>query len=193
MTPPRTLLLPLLVLLLLLPAGCGGKTGEEQVRPLPQEPETPVAADVEAGIEETAEELGEGPVDESTGEDSETSPDTEATEAAPALWAPPELGYNARQGKTLFEYYCATCHGAAGRGDGFNSYNLDPKPRDLTDPELQAERSDEDLAAVIRSGGGAAGLSTGMPPWGRTLTELQIRNLVVFVRLLPELAENEQG
>lgn len=167
-----------LAALLSLGAACGGETQPERVQPLPEEPENPVAADVEAGVEETARDL-----------DADTPP----SEAALPLWSPPELGYNARQGKALFEHYCATCHGASGRGDGFNSYNLDPKPRDLTDPELQAERSDEDLAAVIRSGGGAAGLSTGMPPWGRTLTELQIRNLVVFVRLLPELAENEQG
>ena len=193
MTKPRTLLLPLLALLLLLTATCGEKTEEERARPLPQVPETPVAANVEAGVEETAEELEEESVAESTGEDAETPPDTEAAEAALALWSPPELGYNGRQGKALFEYYCATCHGTAGRGDGFNSYNLDPKPRDLTDPELQAERSDEDLAAVIRSGGGAAGLSTGMPPWGRTLSELEIRNLVVFVRLLPELAEGQES
>lgn len=193
MTESRTLLLPLLVLLFLLPAGCGGETEEERAQPLPQEPETPVAADVEAGVEETAEELEEESVAESTGEDPETPPDTEAVEAALALWSLPEPGYNARQGRALFEYYCATCHGTAGRGDGFNSYNLDPKPRDLTDPQLQAERSDEDLAAVIRSGGGAAGLSTGMPPWGRTLSELEIRNLVVFVRLLPELAERDEG
>lgn len=37
------------------------------------------------------------------------------------------------QGHTLFEYYCAHCHGAKGRGDGYNADNMDPQPRDLTD------------------------------------------------------------
>jgi len=167
-----------LLALIALTAGCEPRKREERVQRLPKEEATPVAADVETGVEEAARDLDE--------------------QGAPAgsvalLGSPPELGYNARQGQALFEYYCATCHGTSGRGDGFNSFNLDPKPRDLTDSEVQTQRSDDDLAAVIRSGGGAAGLSTAMPPWGRTLTELQIRNLVVFVRLLPKLAEEGEG
>jgi mono/diheme cytochrome c family protein len=102
---------------------------------------------------------------------------------APALTVP-DLGYNAREGRALFLHYCATCHGAEGHGDGFNAYNLDPKPRDLGDPAFQAQRSEDDLAAVIRAGGGVAGLSTGMPPWGRTLADRQIRNIVDYIRTL---------
>ena len=37
------------------------------------------------------------------------------------------------EGRGLFQYYCAHCHGASGRGDGFNTKYLDPHPRDLTD------------------------------------------------------------
>jgi mono/diheme cytochrome c family protein len=97
----------------------------------------------------------------------------------------PDLGYNAREGRALYRHYCLTCHGEEGHGDGFNAYNLDPKPRDLADPAFQAKRTDEDLVAVIRSGGGVAGLSTGMPPWGRTLSERKIRNIVDYLRTLP--------
>ncbi len=108
----------------------------------------------------------------------------------------PEIPYTLRQGRDLFRHYCATCHGDEGRGDGFNAYSLDPKPRDLTDPEFHAERTDEDLLAILRTGGGAVGLSTAMPPWGRTLNDRQIGQLVAFVRMLPELrgddAESER-
>ena len=92
-------------------------------------------------------------------------------------------------GRTI-ENPCKTCHGAEGHGDGFNAFNLDPKPRDLGDPAFQAERSDEELAAIVRTGGGAAGLSTAMPPWGRTLNERQIGNLIGFLHTLaaPEAA-----
>ncbi len=96
----------------------------------------------------------------------------------------PDLGYNARQGKALFDHYCSTCHGVEGHGDGFNAYNLDPRPRDLGDPAFQAKRSDAELIAVIRSGGPSAGLSTGMPPWGRTLNARQVGDLVAYVRTL---------
>lgn len=96
----------------------------------------------------------------------------------------PALGYVVREGRTLFGHYCSTCHGADGHGDGFNAYNLDPKPRDLGDPAWQSERTDAEIEAVIRMGGGASGLSTGMPPWGKTLSDRQITYLVAFVRAL---------
>lgn len=99
--------------------------------------------------------------------------------------APELLSYSAREGRALFQHYCATCHGPEGRGDGFNAYNLDPRPRDLADPAFQAQRSHDDLAAIIRLGGGAAGLSTAMPPWGRTLNHRQVQNLIVYLRTLP--------
>lgn len=108
------------------------------------------------------------------------------TGAAPT----PALPYTLRQGKALFLHYCATCHGPSGRGDGFNAYSLDPKPRDLTDPEFHTLRSDRDLSEIIRIGGGAAGLSTAMPPWGRTVSQRQIDQLVAYLRSLPWEAED---
>ncbi len=97
----------------------------------------------------------------------------------------PVLTYNAREGKAVFLHYCAPCHGETARGDGFNAYNLDPRPRDLADSDFQKTRTDEDLVAIVRTGGGVAGLSNSMPPWGRTLNERQIQNLVLFIRNLP--------
>lgn len=106
--------------------------------------------------------------------------------AAASILPVPDLGYNAREGRALYRHYCLTCHGEEGHGDGFNAFNLDPKPRDLADPTFQTKKSDDDLAAIIRSGGGVAGLSTGMPPWGRTLPERNIRNIVDYLRALPK-------
>ncbi len=117
------------------------------------------------------------------------APQAAAERAALARLPLPDLGYNAREGRVLYRHYCLTCHGDEGHGDGFNAYNLDPKPRDLADPAFRAKRSDDDLAAIIRSGGGVAGLSTGMPPWGRTLNERQVRNIVDYLRTLPTTSE----
>jgi mono/diheme cytochrome c family protein len=100
----------------------------------------------------------------------------------------PELGYNAREGRAIYRHYCLNCHGEEGNGDGFNAYNLDPRPRSLADSTFQASRSDADLSTAIRSGGPAVGLSTGMPPWGRTLNQRQIENVVEYLRTLPQPA-----
>jgi mono/diheme cytochrome c family protein len=81
-------------------------------------------------------------------------------------------------------HYCATCHGDAGVGDGFNAYNLDPHPRDLSDSAFQRKKTDAELADTIRRGGAGVGLSALMPPWGRTLTDRQVGEVVLYVRSL---------
>lgn len=106
--------------------------------------------------------------------------------------APTAPSYAQRQGAVLFAHYCAPCHGTEGAGDGFNAFNLEPKPRDLTSREFQANRSDEDLIAVVRLGGRATELSSSMPAWSHTLNERQIASVVSFVRAL-EADESAQG
>ncbi len=96
----------------------------------------------------------------------------------------PVLSYEARLGREVFRHYCQTCHGESGAGDGFNAFNLDPKPRDLSDPAFQTKKTDADLADTVRRGGSGVGLSALMPPWGRTLSEDQIRDVILYVRSL---------
>jgi cytochrome c553 len=78
---------------------------------------------------------------------------------------------------------CAPCHGDRGGGDGLAAVNLVPKPRDFADPAWGQERTDEDLAAIIRDGGAPHGLSVLMPPH-RDLSEQEIEALVACVRTL---------
>jgi mono/diheme cytochrome c family protein len=106
---------------------------------------------------------------------------------APAAATPAPLPYEARMGKVTFAHYCQTCHGETGAGDGFNAFNLDPHPRDLSDPEFQKKKSDAELADAIRRGGAGVGLSALMPPWGHTLSDRQIGDVVLYVRTLPAL------
>lgn len=56
------------------------------------------------------------------------------------------------------------CHGAGGKGDGTGAVTLEPRPRDLTDPEWQASVTDEQIKKVILEGGVAVGKSAQMPP-----------------------------
>lgn len=100
---------------------------------------------------------------------------------APAA-APPEQGYELRMGREVWVHYCQTCHGESGAGDGFNSFNLDPKPRDLSDPAFQKKKSDADLADAIRRGGAGVGLSPLMPPWGKTLSPREVDEVIAYVR-----------
>lgn len=98
------------------------------------------------------------------------------------------------EGKRLFRYYCAVCHGIGGKGDGVNSENLTPLPWDLTDREYMSVMPDQYLFDIIRGGGPAKDRSVYMPPWGKTLSEWQIQSLVAYIRFLssggpvPELA-----
>jgi mono/diheme cytochrome c family protein len=112
-----------------------------------------------------------------------------ASATAPATTtAVPAPSYEVELGRDVFVHYCATCHGDAGAGDGFNAYNLDPHPRDLSDPAFQKTKTDAQLTDTIRRGGMGVGLSSLMPPWGRTLTERQVAEVVVYVRSLKKTA-----
>lgn len=108
--------------------------------------------------------------------------------AAPKAAAPAEPSYEMRLGREIFRHYCQTCHGETGAGDGFNAFNLDPRPRDLSDPAFQKKKSDAELADAIRRGGSGVGLSPLMPPWGRTLSAQQIDQAVLYLRSLKKAA-----
>ena len=101
-----------------------------------------------------------------------------------AAAAPKQSSYETRLGKEVYVHYCQTCHGESGAGDGFNAFNLDPRPHDLSDPAFQKRKADPDLADAIRRGGAGVGLSPLMPPWGRTLSERQIGSVIRYVRTL---------
>ena len=92
------------------------------------------------------------------------------------------LPYELRQGREVYQHYCRTCHGDTGAGDGFNAYNLDPHPRDLSDPAFQKAKTDADLKDVVRRGGLGVGLSALMPPYGHTLTPDQVDQVVGYLR-----------
>lgn len=83
-------------------------------------------------------------------------------------------------GAALFAANCAVCHGPLGRGDGMAAAALNPPPRDLTSPAVQAD-SDGGLFWKITSGRGA------MPAWP-WLSERERWSLVWALRALPRKA-----
>jgi cytochrome c553 len=89
--------------------------------------------------------------------------------------------YTERQGKQLFEQYCAVCHGQSGEGDGFNAYNLNPKPHSLSDSTYMRALSSETLTETISFGGKGVNKSVLMPAYQNTLSKTQILNVVGYI------------
>lgn len=83
-------------------------------------------------------------------------------------------------GKAKYNQFCATCHGASGKGDGPAAAALNPKPRNLS----ATKRSDAELKKIIKEGGAANGMSPLMPPWGPSLSEQDVTNLIAYIRSL---------
>ncbi|MBE9528562.1 MAG: cytochrome c [Proteobacteria bacterium] len=84
-----------------------------------------------------------------------------------------------------YRFYCAQCHGLEGLGDGPNATKNQPvEPRDHTSAYEMGKLTDEDIGYVIRDGGVATSKSTLMPPFGATLTDEEIAELVVHIRKL---------
>jgi hypothetical protein len=96
------------------------------------------------------------------------------------IWT--RYNYDQREGKRLFEHYCSVCHGVGGAGDGFNSYNLNPKPNSFRDSVYMSNLSDPNLQQIITLGGQSMNKSTFMPAYSHTLTEIQIERLIKFIR-----------
>lgn len=95
-----------------------------------------------------------------------------------------ETAYLVEKGKSLFRYYCASCHGSEGDGDGYNAEFLDKEPAELSDPEFISKKNNDQIFRVIQKGGVGVRKSALMPGFGHTLSEEEIWALVAFIRAL---------
>lgn len=88
----------------------------------------------------------------------------------------------AEDGKALYTTYCATCHGAEGKGDGAAAAALNPKPRDFSSPETwKKEGFDKDwIMKITKEGGAANGLSPLMAPFP-SLTDAQRKAIADYI------------
>jgi mono/diheme cytochrome c family protein len=90
------------------------------------------------------------------------------------------------RGKQTFGVYCANCHGAEGKGDGLAGQNLPIKPQNLTEGRILNALPDHFLHNIISNGGQAVGLSPLMPNFTPYLSEVQIREVIAYVRTLAD-------
>jgi mono/diheme cytochrome c family protein len=88
------------------------------------------------------------------------------------------------RGKQTFAQYCATCHGAEGKGDGVAGQNLPIAPQNLTDGRVLNALPDHFLRRVVADGAQSVGLSPLMPSFTPFLSEMQIDEVIAYVRTL---------
>ncbi len=107
-----------------------------------------------------------------------------------ADWNDPQhiipLSYEQAQGKWVFYNKCVWCHADATPAGPSNRSNLTPQPPLLNDGATLNSLSDDYLQNVITLGGSAMGKSAMMPPWGRTLTQDDIHELISYIRAIAQ-------
>ena len=108
--------------------------------------------------------------------------------------ATPSVVIQSVSGADLYRFYCATCHGRDGKGDGPVASALTHRPSDLTTiAKRNGGRYPKDRIERFVAGDREATLahgSTEMPVWGPifqaldprdTLNRIRIENLVTFL------------
>jgi len=109
----------------------------------------------------------------------------------PAAELPPAAGQvdpaandPVQRGKMHYTLLCSTCHGEDGCSPGPGAAGLDPQPAKHCDGNYMNALSDDHIFKVIKEGGASVGKSPLMAPWGGTLSDDDIRDVMAYVRSL---------
>jgi mono/diheme cytochrome c family protein len=94
------------------------------------------------------------------------------------------LSYREAQGKRIFYQQCVWCHADSTPAGPSNRSNVTPAPPLFNDGTLLNGESDEFLQNIITLGGSAMGKSAMMPPYGKALTQEDIRSLIAYARAM---------
>lgn len=100
------------------------------------------------------------------------APSRAAKKTNPVASSPDSLA----KGKAFYVRECVACHGNAGRGDGPKAGELQPKPRDVSDPAIQGQ-SDGSLFWKLTEG------KAPMPTYAKS-SEDERWSVINYVRTL---------
>lgn len=107
-------------------------------------------------------------------------------------WTNPDrlipLNFEQSQGKRVFYEKCVWCHAETTPAGPSNRSNVSPTPSLINDGSILNPLSDEFLRNIITLGGSAMGKSAMMPPWGRTLSQEEIRDVITYIRAVAQPA-----
>lgn len=83
----------------------------------------------------------------------------------------------------VYKFYCAQCHGLAGKGKGPNvTKDFPVTPRDFTNATEMNKLTDSYIRGIVMDGGPSASKSPLMPPWGKTLSDADVNGLIKLLR-----------
>ncbi len=88
-----------------------------------------------------------------------------------------DIAKASREGKSIFNAQCFTCHGTDGKGDGPAAMSLHPKPANLASNQIQ-QQSDGAIYWKITNG------NSPMPSFKNALSKDQRWELVDYIRQL---------
>lgn len=119
----------------------------------------------------------------------------ESTEYAPygpygtdADWNNPDhvyaLNYSQDQGRRIFYQHCVWCHADTTPAGPSNRSNVSPDPQLMNDSAVLSKESDASLLKIITAGGRGVGKSAMMPPYGATLTDEEINDVIAYIRVI---------
>jgi len=98
------------------------------------------------------------------------------------------LGYipsaHAESAADNYHLYCTQCHGTQKTGMGINAESLSVQPRNHSSAKDMGALTDDGIALAIKKGGVAVSKSTFMPPWGKVLTDAEIKDMVKYLRTI---------
>jgi mono/diheme cytochrome c family protein len=94
------------------------------------------------------------------------------------------LDFDQAQGKRVFYQQCVWCHADSTPAGPSNRSNVTPDPPLMNDGAVLNGESDAALRKIISLGGSAVGKSAMMPPYGLSLSQEEINDLIKYMRVI---------